>query len=269
MSGNVESIIISGRDITDIKLKETIAKKTANELAVSKQELEQFAYIVSHDLQEPLRMVNSYLQLITRRYEKQLDEEGREFINYAVDGAKRMQQLIGDLVRYSRVSTQGKELHPVSSEAVLKKTLSNIEAMIDEFHVEITHNNLPQVWADETQLVQLFQYLLDNAVKFRRDIPPQIHIEAIRKEDFWEFIIQDNGIGIKAEYYERIFMVFQRLHTREEYPGTGIGLPLCKKIVERHGGKIRVESEPGIGSTFYFTLKAVQEIEPGAMEDMG
>jgi PAS domain S-box-containing protein len=233
----------------------------AAELERSNRELEQFAYITSHDLQEPLRMVTSYLQLLERRYKGTLDEDADDFIAYAVDGATRMQMLIRDLLTYSRVSTHAKPFELTNCNDTLNHTRANLEIAIQESAATITSDNLPTIAADATQLTQVFQNLISNAIKFRRqEEPPRVHVTAKRTGDEWLFSVHDNGIGIAPEHTERIFLIFQRLHTRDEYPGTGIGLAVCKKIVERHGGRLWVESEPGKGSTFYFTIPAGSEI---------
>jgi len=226
------------------------------ELAYSNTELQQFAYVASHDLQEPLRMVASYTQLLARRYRGKLDSDADEFIAYAVDGANRMQRLINDLLAYSRLGTRGKSLELTSSESALAQALANLQIAIAENEAVVSHDPLPTVWADETQLVQLFQNLVGNAIKFRSLLPPRIHISAQQKEQGWLFSVSDNGIGIEPQYAERIFVIFQRLHSQAEYSGTGIGLAVCKRIVERHGGRIWMESQPGQGATFYFTLPA-------------
>jgi signal transduction histidine kinase len=229
-------------------------RQTLAELKRSNAELEQFAYISSHDLQEPLRMVASYVQLLERRYKGKLDADADDFIAYAVDGATRMQTLINDLLTYSRVGTRGKHFKPTNCSAVLDQTLANLEMAIEESGAVVTHDALPTVMADASQLVHLFQNLIGNAIKFRGQEPPRVHVSAKQKEDEWVLSVQDNGMGIDSQYAERIFQVFQRLHTRTDYPGTGIGLAVCRRIVERHGGRIWVESEPGKGSTFYFTI---------------
>ncbi|MBA4372369.1 MAG: hypothetical protein C0402_05855 [Thermodesulfovibrio sp.] len=224
------------------------------DLQRSNKELEQFAYVASHDLQEPLRMVASYTQLLAERYENQLDDKARKFIHYAVDGAVRMQLLINDLLAYSRIGTKGKPLAPVSAHAVVGEAINNLKMKIDETKAIITNDELPEVRADASQLVQLFQNLIGNALKFRGAEDPRIHISARDEGREWLFMIRDNGIGIEPQYADKIFIIFQRLHTKEEYPGSGIGLAICKKIVERHGGRIWFDSEPGRGATFYFTI---------------
>ena len=235
------------------------------ELERSNKELEQFAYIASHDLQEPLRMVTSYLQLLERRYKGHLDENADDFIAYAVDGAARMQMLIQDLLTYSRVSTRARPFEPTDCDDVLDHALANLKLAVDESGATVTFDDLPTVAADATQLTQVFQNLIGNAIKFRKkDEPPRIHISAEHKGTKWLFSVQDNGIGIAPEHTERVFLIFQRLHTREEYPGTGIGLAVCKKIVERHGGRIWVKSELGEGATFHFTIPA--KSKPGRIE---
>jgi signal transduction histidine kinase len=241
-------------EIVERKRAEEQLKRTMADLERSNKELEQFAYVASHDLQEPLRMVSSYTQLLARRYQDQLDQDAHEFIGYAVDGAERMQRLINDLLGYSRVGSRGKPFGKTDCQQVLQETLANLRTTIDETDATVTHDPLPTVIADEPQLVQVLQNLVSNAIKFRGQAPPVVHIGAERKHDEWVFSVRDNGIGIDPQYYERIFVIFQTLHPRDQYPGTGIGLALCKRIVERHGGRIWVESQLGQGATFYFTI---------------
>lgn len=232
--------------------------RTTEELARSNKELEEFAYVASHDLQEPLRMVSSYLSLLERRYKGKLDQDADDFIHFAVDGATRMQQLIKDLLTYSRVGTRGKPFVPTDSYQALAAALDNLQIAVQEQEAVITHDPLPTVMADSSQLTQLFQNLVGNAIKFHGAEKPAIHVSASEKGGEWVFAVRDNGIGIAPENFERIFVIFQRLHTREEYPGTGIGLSVCKRIVERHGGRIWVESELGKGTVFHFTLAAAK-----------
>ncbi len=242
------------------ELERRVAEKTAQlaeraaELARSNQELERFAYVASHDLQEPLRMVASYTQLLGRRYKGRLDADADDFIAFAVDGASRMQDLINDLLTYSRVGTRAKPFEPTDCEAAVDRALANLRAAGEECGAVVTRDPLPAVSADASQLVQLFQNLIGNAFKFRTDAAPRVHIGARDDAAAWTFSVRDNGIGIDPRYHDQLFAMFKRLHTRKEYPGTGIGLAICKKIVERHGGRIWVESQPGRGSTFCFTL---------------
>jgi len=253
-AGKVTQINSIGNDITERKRAEQMLKRTAADLARSNRELEEFAYVASHDLREPLRMVTGYMELLRRRCEGRLTADAEEFIAYAVDGATRMQTLIADLLAYSRVGTAGGGSGPTDCRAVLDRILSDLRPSIAEAGAAVTWDPLPSVWAEETQLAQLFQNLLANALKFRGDRTPEIHVCARRGDRQWLFSVRDNGIGIDPQFAERIFLIFQRLHTRRQYPGTGIGLAICKKIVERHGGRIWVESQPGQGATFHFTI---------------
>jgi PAS domain S-box-containing protein len=252
--GQIAGVLGIARDITEHYQAQEKLKATLAELARSNEELEQFAYVASHDLQEPLRMVSSYTQLLARRYQGRLDADADEFIAFAVDGASRMQGLITDLLAYSRVGTRGKKFAPTDFAIVLEAALVNLKAAIGESGAVVTHDPLPTLRADKTQVTQLFQNLIANAIKFHGEETPRIHISAESKSNEWLFSLRDNGIGIEPQYADRIFAIFQRLHTREEYPGTGIGLAICKKTVERHGGRIWVESQPGTGSTFHFTI---------------
>ena len=246
-AGQVIGVLGTYEDITERKLKE-------EELARSNRELELFAYVASHDLQEPLRMVASYVQLLARRFANVVDDDGRQFVRFAVEGAQRAQQLIDDLLEFSRVGTAGQPLVPVDAGIAAGKALANLAVALKEAGARVDIGPLPRVLGDESQLVQLFQNLIGNAVKFRGTDPPVVEVAAQQIGGWWEFHVRDNGIGIAPEYLERIFVIFQRLHNRDAYPGNGLGLALVKKIVERHGGRIRVESEVGKGSTFRFTL---------------
>jgi len=240
--------------LAERKAVEVQLQRTVSDLEHSNKELEQFAYIASHDLQEPLRMVSSYTQLLAQRYDDRLDDKARKYIRYAVDGAIRMQTLINDLLVYSRVGTRGLPLEPADVHVVLGEAIRNLAATITESQAIITNGDLPTVRADGARLVLVFQNLLANAIKFRGKDRPCIHVSAREGPDEWVFAVKDNGIGIEPQHAERVFVIFQRLHTREEYPGTGIGLAVCQRIVERHGGKIRFASEPGTGTTFFFTI---------------
>ncbi len=254
---STEGILVTAavRDITSRKKAEANLLNKVEELNRSNEELGQFAYIASHDLQEPLRMVASYTQLLSRRYKGKLDSNADEFIAFAVDGASRMQRLIQDLLAFSRVGTKGRELVEISTEDALQQALINLRGAIADSGAEVTHDPLPNALADEMQLVQLFQNLVGNAIKYQSPGIPKVHISAVRNGGKkWMFSVKDNGLGIDSQYFEKIFGMFQRLHKREEFAGTGIGLAICKKIVERHGGSISVESQPGQGSTFRFAL---------------
>lgn len=242
-------------EISERKKAQEELKRYMAELERSNSELQQFAHIASHDLQEPLRMISSYVQLLKRRYKDKIDTKADRYINHVVDGTHRLQMLINDLLTYSRVGKGSKELELTDCSAVFDKTIVNLRKAIDESGAQVSHGALPTMKADALQLGQLFQNLIGNAIKFRNNKPPEINVSAVNKGDEWLFAIRDNGIGIDPKHFERIFSVFQRLHSKAEYSGTGIGLAICKKVVERHGGRIWVESEPGKGTTFYFTIK--------------
>ena len=253
---SISRLEVGGRRIYTAVLRDVTERVRAEqELARSNAELEQFAYVASHDLQEPLRMVASYTQLLARRYGDKLDDDAREFIAFAVDGVTRMQALINDLLAFSRVGTRGEAPERTDTAAIVDRVLLNLGPAIEEGGAAVTRDELPVVYADPGQLNQVFQNLIANALKFRQpDEPPRVHVSARRDAGEWIFSVSDNGIGISPEFADRIFVLFQRLHSRSEYPGTGIGLAICKKVVERHGGRIWVESEPGRGTTFLFTI---------------
>ncbi len=224
------------------------------------RELKQFAYIASHDLQEPLRMVASYTQFLSMRYRDKLDEKANKFIDYAVEGAKRMQELIRSLADYSRAGRDDIPFEVLKSTEILQAAITDLHSAIAKSEAVVTYDTLPTVVSDKVQLTQLFRNLISNAIKFSRDKPPKIHISAKKELEGWVFSVVDNGIGIDPQYFERIFVIFQRLHDRSDYPGTGVGLAICKKIVDRHGGRIWVESEPGKGSIFHFSIPEVSNV---------
>jgi signal transduction histidine kinase len=239
--------------LLNAELERRVQERT-EELSRINEELRQFAYVASHDLQEPLRTVGSYAQLLARRYKGQLQGDADDFINYIVGGVNRMHTLLNDMLAYSRVGqSQGKPLYPSDCESVLQSALLNLEVSVKESQAEITHDPLPVVMGDEIQLSQVFQNLIGNAIKYRRQDPPRVHISAEQRNGVWEFSFRDNGMGIDPQYHDRIFGIFKRLHGRE-LPGTGMGLAICKRIVERHNGRVWVESAPGQGSTFRFTI---------------
>ena len=244
-------------DITEMhEGTEKLISKLNEELLRSNKELERFAYIASHDLQEPLRMVTNFTQLLSKKYGDKLDKDAREYIYFAVDGAKRMYDLLNGLLAYSRIHTKGKEFQKVDLNRILENSLRNLSLEIDERRAEIRSDDLPVVFADESQMVHLFQNLISNSIKFSTDTP-QISISSKSEKEHHVISISDNGIGIDTQHFDRIFQIFQRLHHRDEFKGTGIGLAICKRIVERHGGNIWVESEPGKGSTFYFSIPKI------------
>jgi two-component system sensor histidine kinase/response regulator len=238
------------------QLRQEVALRERAQAALqrSNAELEQLAYVASHDMQEPLRMVASFLQLVADRYGDRLDADGHEFIGFAVDGAKRMQALINDMLAFSRVNTKARPFEPTDIAATVATARMQLQVAIEESAAHVSAGELPVVWGDPIQLLQLFQNLIANAIKFRGDEAPRVHVAAQTEGDGWTFSVSDNGIGIAPEYFERIFALFQRLHGRRQYPGTGIGLALCKRIAERHGGHIWVESTPGQGSVFRVSL---------------
>jgi PAS domain S-box-containing protein len=254
-AGNIIGFVASIRDITERIRMERDLRKALDDLQRSNKDLEQFVYVASHDMQEPLRMISSYTQLLGKRYKGKLDSDADEFIGFAVDGASRMQKMINDLLIFSRVTTRGKDFEPVDLEKVLSDAIDNLKIAIEENKATITHDPLPKVMADEPQMVRLLQNIIGNAIKFHGQEPPIIHVGAKEEMEEWAISVKDNGIGIDKKFFDHLFIVFQRLHTRDQYPGTGIGLAVCKKTVERHGGRIWVESEgEGKGSAFTFTL---------------
>jgi light-regulated signal transduction histidine kinase (bacteriophytochrome) len=229
-------------------------RQAQQDLARSNRDLEQFAYVASHDLQEPLRMVAAYTQLLAERYQGKLDEQADKYIHYAVDGALRMQTLVNDLLAFSRVGRRGDGPEPTDCNLAVQTAIANLQVAIEQNGARVLVDDLPTIPANRSELVQLFQNLIGNAIKFRSSAPPEIHIAASKGEAEWLFAVADNGIGIAPEHADTIFAIFKRLHTHAEYPGSGIGLAICKKIVEQHGGRIWVESAPGPGSTFKFIL---------------
>lgn len=241
-------------EIFERKQAEKLVQHSNEELRRSNQDLEQFAYVASHDLQEPLRMISSYTQLLERRYKDKLDQDANDFIHFAVDGASRMQNLINDLLEYSRISTRGKLPEKVDSHAVLGQAIANLQSQIAKTGAMVTNDDMPEIEADESQLMRVFQNLIGNAIKFHGDNTPHVHVSVQEKGKEWVFAVRDNGIGIDEKYRERAFTIFQRLQGKTDYPGTGIGLAICKRVVSRHGGRIWFESKPGEGTTFYFTL---------------
>jgi signal transduction histidine kinase len=237
------------------RTKEDLERKS-QELARSNDDLKEFAYAASHDLQEPLRIIRGYVQLLAKRYKGKLDADADDFIKYAVEGVGRMQRLIKDLLEYSSLGINGETLKPSECTELVHRALANLQAAIQESGAEVTYDPLPAIAVDPSQVSRVFQNLIGNAIKFHGEEAPRVHISAEQRGEEWVFSVRDNGIGMDPDQSERIFMIFQRLHPREEYDGTGIGLAICKKIVERHGGRIWVESEEGKGSTFYFTIPA-------------
>ena len=255
-AGKPQSMVGVCWDVTRRKAAEEELKEVTKSLARSNTDLQQFAYVASHDLQEPLRMVTSFLQLLSQRYQGRLDPAADEFIGFAVDGARRMHVLINDLLMYSRVGTQTKATEMFETAEALAAAVANLRVAIAEAGATVTQGPLPRVRGDLVQWVQLLQNLVGNAVKFRGAVPPVVRVEAERFGEMWRFAVRDNGIGIEPQFHRRLFVIFQRLHSRQEFSGNGIGLAVCARIIERHGGRIWVESELGKGSTFYFTVPA-------------
>ena len=253
----MQMILLAIEDITERRQREEQLKKLSEELARSNTDLRDFAYVASHDLKKPLQSIEGFAKLLGRRYKGKLDAKADEFIEYIGSSVKRMQELIKDLLEYSQIGARGKKVKPTDCSGVVEKAVGNLQAAIEESNSVVTYDELPTVMVDTPQIISLFQNLIDNAINFRGEEAPRIHISAQRKGDEWVFSIQDNGIGIDPKDSEQIFGMFQRLHGSTEYPGTGIGLAICKKIVGHHGGRIWVESEPGKGSTFFFTLPAL------------
>lgn len=246
-SGKAVGIFAAARDISE-------RKRMEEDLTRSNEDLQQFAYVASHDLQEPLRNIASCLQLLEKDYKNKLDADADQYIHYAVESSVRMKALILDLLAYSRVARRGKPPGLIDCEQLLEQTMKNLETTIAETRAVITHDPLPRISGDDTQLLQVFQNLIQNAIKFRKDEQPQVHVSVVNNRNEWAFSVKDNGIGIEARHLDRIFVIFQRLNKRSEYAGTGMGLAIVKKIVERHGGRVWVESEPGVGTTFYFAI---------------
>lgn len=255
----ITGYLLQVQDITSKKKVEMNLKKAISDLETSNKELERFAYVASHDLQEPLRMIGSYTQLLAKRYRGKLDNDADDFINFAVEGANRMRQLINDLLTYSRITSRINPYILVNCNDLMVNVVANLSAQIKASNAVITYNQLPVIFADETQIMQLFQNLISNAIKFRGEYQPEICISCSSNDIEWIFSVKDNGMGIESIYHDRIFVIFQRLNNRENYPGTGIGLAICKKIVERHGGRIWVESNLNEGAIFYFTISKIRE----------
>lgn len=256
--GRLARVLEINENITDRKEAEEKLIAMTNSLKRTNEELRQFAYVASHDLQEPLRVVGNYTQLLEKRYKEKLDEKGTRFMNHIVEAVRRMRGLINDLLSYSRIETRGGEKKEASSDKMLDQALDNLSMGIEESGATITRDELPVIVADRGQMARLFQNLVSNAIKFRGENPPEIHVSARETDEGWLFSVKDNGIGISMEYSDKIFQIFQQLHPNSEYKGSGIGLAICKRIIERHGGEIWVESEPGAGSCFYFTIPKIE-----------
>jgi PAS domain S-box-containing protein len=252
--GNIIALVGIHMDITESKAMQAELQKAYEEVMRSNKDLEHFAYVASHDLQEPLRMISSYTQLLETRYREMLDEKAQKYIYYAVDGAQRMQRMIQDLLRFSRINTHGRAPEQCDAHHALGQALANLHVLIAEKGALVTNDDLPTVAADESQLVQLFQNLIENAIKFQQTESPRVHIKATWDQGVCDFSVRDNGIGMDEQQQEKVFLIFHRLNNRSQYPGTGIGLAMCKRIVERHGGRIWYRSAPGQGTTMHFTL---------------
>ena len=253
-NGDIIGVFAAARDISQLKRAENKLQNVINKLEISNKELKEFAYVASHDLKEPLRMITSFLKLLEGKYKDNLNEEAKDYINFAMDGAYRMDMMINDLLEYSRVESKEIEFKYFNSEKILEKALNNLKPFIDENNAMVTYESLPVIYANEPQIIQLFQNLLSNGIKYCDKKIPRIHISSITKDNNYIFKVEDNGIGIDEAQLKRIFVIFQRLHTSDEYNGTGIGLAISKKIVQNHRGKIWAKSELGIGTSFYFTI---------------
>lgn len=256
----------AARDTSERRLVEERMRQQTEELGRSNRELEEFAYVASHDLQEPLQLVSNHIQLLARRYQSDLDQDANEFIDYAMEGTNRLKSLISDLLAYSKIGTTGREFAPVEMEMLFARLMETFQPIIDECKGLISHDPLPVVLGNEEQMVQLLHNLIDNSIKFHGNEPPRIHVGARQMSERWLLFVRDNGIGIDPQYTEKVFVIFQRLHSREEYPGTGVGLAICRKIIERHSGHIWVDSEPGKGATFYFTLQPANGQKPATAQ---
>ncbi len=259
MTDGQRFVLASIVDITERKHSEALLQEKLLELQRSNEDLQQFAYVCSHDLQEPLRVISNYTQLLARRYANRLDQDANDFIDFTVDATKRMQELINDLLLYSRVDTKGKEFVSTNCSQIVAMALANLKVAISESGAVVEFDDLPDVNGDSSQLLQVFQNLIGNAIKFRSKEEPVVRVALEDSGRNWTFIVKDNGQGFDMKYGERIFVIFQRLHTKEMYPGSGIGLAVCKKIIERHGGLIWAESEPGQGAKFSFTIPKLAE----------
>jgi light-regulated signal transduction histidine kinase (bacteriophytochrome) len=256
----------AARDVTERQLAEEQLRQKTEELERSNRDLEEFAHVASHDLQEPLRLVSTHVQLLARRYQGRLDPDADEFIGFALEGAARMKSLLSDLLAYTTISTGTLEFGLVEMEEVFTQVMQNKQSAIKASGAVVTHDPLPGILGDSAQMMLLVQNILENAIKFRGKDVPRIHMGVSQITERWLFFVRDNGIGIDPRYTEKVFVIFQRLHSRDDYPGTGVGLAISRKIVERHGGRIWVDSEPGKGSTFYFTLQPAERMQPELLQ---